>query len=367
MKIAMLGTRGVPARYGGFETAVEEIGSRLADRGHDVVVYCRGTEVAQSTHLGMRLVHLPAVRRRALETLSHTIASTRHIRRDPTYDAIILFNCANAFALPWLKRVAPGVAVHVDGLEWRRAKWGRLGRGWYLLMERFSARRASALIADARAIQDYYQQRYGVGSTFIAYGAPLREVAEARYLARHGLESGGYDLVVARLEPENHTDLVLRGHLASRGRVPLVVVGSVPYSSSYATRLEQLAATSASVLMLGGLWDPEELDELYAHCRLYIHGHSVGGTNPALLRAMGCAAPVLALDVAFNREVLGECGEFFSDAGELAALLDDAGSCPSSLAARGRAGQLRAQENYDWDRVTDGYEALCQRLAEGAA
>ena len=361
----MMGTRGVPARYGGFETAVEEIGLRLAARGHEVVVYCRGGDPQQDTHLGMRLVHLDAVRRRSLETLSHTVSSTRHIRKHRGYDAVLLFNCANAFALPWLRAVAPGVAVHVDGLEWRRDKWSGLGKTWYLLMERYAARAATDLIADARAIQDYYRRRYGAESTFIAYGAPIREKRAPRFLQQRGLTSGAYDLVVARLEPENHTDVAVQGHLASRRDVPLVVVGSVPYPSDYSRRLEELAASSDTVRMLGGVWDAEELDELYAHCRVYVHGHSVGGTNPALLRAMGAAAPVVALDVDFNREVLGETGRFFATASDLAALLDDASDTPSDLVARGEAGQVRVRERYDWDRVADDYERLCAGLAAG--
>ena len=363
----MMGTRGVPARYGGFETAVEEVGTRLAARGHDVVVYCRGGDPSQTSYRGMRLVHLGAVRHRALETLTHTMASTRHIRHEGGYDAVLLFNCANAFVLPWLRRVAPGVAVHVDGLEWRRAKWGRFGRTWYLLMERVAARRATALIADARAIQDYYADRYGVPSVNLAYGAPLRAKTEPKHLHAHGLVSGGYDLVVARLEPENHTDIAVAGHLASNRRTPLVVVGSVPYPSPYSQALAEQASRSSSVMMLGGVWDAEELDELYAHCRLYVHGHSVGGTNPALLRAMGAGAPVVALDVVFNREVLGETGEFFSDAEHLAALLDAADGQRAELAARGCAGQQRVRERYDWDEVAEGYERLCAHLAQGRA
>lgn len=359
----MVGTRGVPARYGGFETAIEEVGSRLANRGHDVVVYCRGGDEGLASHLGMTLVHLPAVRRRSLETMSHTFASARHLRRQPPFDAVLLFNAANAFALPMIAKVAPGIALHVDGLEWQRSKWGPLGKTWYLLMERYGARRAAELIADARGIQDYYRVRYGAHSRYIAYGAPLIERREARRLAERGLETRRYDLVVARMEPENHTDLAIEAHLATSLSVPLVVVGSVPYESKFSDKIAALTAGRESVRMFGGVWDSDELDELYAHCRLYVHGHSVGGTNPALLRAMGAGAPIVAYDVTFNREVLGDAGRFFADAGELTTLMTDRDEHASDWQALGESARQRAATLYDWDQVADGYEALCRALA----
>lgn len=358
----MIGTRGVPARYGGFETAVEEIGSRLAARGHEVVVTCRGGDPEQSSYRGMSLVHLPVLRKAALETLNHTMSATLHLRRQPRFDAVLVFNAANAVVLPLLRRSAGGVALHVDGLEWRRDKWSGLGKTWYLAMERFGARKADQLIADAHAIQDYYRQRHRAESTFIPYGAPLLERAEPRHLSRRALSSGEYDLVVARLEPENHVDIAIQAHLLTDRSVPLVVVGSVPYESTHVGRLRELAAQSDSVRLLGGVWDADELDELFVHCRHYVHGHSVGGTNPALLRAMGAGASIAALDVVFNREVLADTGRFYRGPVDLAALL----SSPESEGARrdrGEAARARAALRYDWDRVADDYETLCRRLA----
>jgi glycosyltransferase involved in cell wall biosynthesis len=358
----MLGTRGVPARYGGFETAVEEVGRRLADKGHEVVVYCRGSE-GPPEHLGMSLVHLPAVERRSLETITHTFRSARHIRRGRRFDAVLLFNAANAFALPLLRGVAPGIALHVDGLEWQRDKWSAAGKAWYLVMERFGARQANQLIADARGIEEYYARRYSARSVFIPYGAQLVEREKPRFLEARGLTSRGYDLVVARLEPENHTDIAIEGHLQTDRAVPLVVVGSVPYESDYSRRLEALAASSASIRMLGGVWDHQELDELYAHCRLYIHGHSVGGTNPALLRAMGAAAATAAFDVVFNREVLGETGRFFRSSSELAALIATAEESQEEWLELGEKARARVVAMYDWDDVAHRYEQLCLALA----
>ena len=175
MRIALLGTRGVPARYGGFETAVEEVGRRLADRGHRVVVYCRtaGADAPRpKTHLGMRLVHLPAARKRSLETLSHSALSVAHLLAHRT-DAAIVFNAANSPLLPALRAARIPVATHVDGLEWKRAKWGPVGQRYYRMAESMAVRWSDALIADAEGIAGYYRSEFGAPTTLLTYGAPL--------------------------------------------------------------------------------------------------------------------------------------------------------------------------------------------------
>jgi glycosyltransferase involved in cell wall biosynthesis len=361
VSIAMVGTRGVPARYGGFETAVEEIGRRLADAGHRVVVYCRTVPGAQepppAEHLGMELVHLPAARRRSLETLSHTALSVRHLLAHRT-DAAILFNAANSPLLPALRAARIPVATHVDGLEWKRAKWGGTGRRYYRAAEAFAVRWSDALIADAVGIADYYRREFDAPTTLLTYGAPLIEPGADR-LAELGLEPGGYHLVVARFEPENHVDVIVDGYRRSPAAKPLVVVGSAPYSDEYTARVHGLA--DDRVRFLGGVWDQTQLDQLYSNCFTYLHGHSVGGTNPSLLRALGGGAAVLAFDVDFNREVTAESGRYWRDADDVAALVTAAEADPSGVYSDG----VRARElatGYDWDAVATGYEQLARRL-----
>jgi glycosyltransferase involved in cell wall biosynthesis len=361
VKIAFLGIRGVPARYSGFETAAEEVGRRLVDRGHDVTVYCRGRPTA-GEYLGMRLVHLPTLRLKVTDTLVHTALSFLHLQRRPP-DVAVVFNAANAPLLPLARARRLPVAVHVDGLEWQRAKWGPTGKRYYRGAERLAVRWGDALIADARGIQQYYLDTYGTPSTFIPYGAPILDDARPELLAPLELEPRAYHLVVARFEPENHVDLMVRGFLASRSRLPLVVVGSAPYSAAYTATIRALAEPDQRVRLLGGVWDQDLLNALYANAACYLHGHSVGGTNPTLLRAMGAGAPVLAFDVVFNREVLGDTGLFFGDAGALAGLIDEQEADEEGRVARGRRGQVRAAELYDWDDVALGYERLCQDLA----
>lgn len=364
MRIALVGTRGVPARYGGFETAVEEVGARLAARGHDVTVYCRNRGQKARRYRGMRLVNLPAARSKSIETLSHTALSVAHLCATGA-DVAILFNAANAPFLPAFQSRGLPVAVHVDGLEWKRGKWGAAGRRYYLWCERLAARSATRLIVDARAIGAYYERRYGRTGCYLAYGARIQTDVADDALAAVDLQSRGYHLVVARLEPENHVDLIVSAYRRSCARLPLVVVGHAPYEGPHIRHVQALATADTRIRMVGGIWDQRLLDQMYAHAATYIHGHSVGGTNPSLLRAMGAAAPVLALDVDFNREVLGDTGAFFPDAATLAELLEKAEADPGLGAARGRAGQDRARRLYDWDVVTAGYERLCHDLALG--
>jgi glycosyltransferase involved in cell wall biosynthesis len=364
MRIALMGTRGVPARYGGFETAVEEIGQRLVERGHDVTVYCRdGGPDAPTEHLGMHLVHLSAVHSKAVETLSHTGLSTVHAMTHRRPDAAIVFNAANAPFLPLLRARGIPVATHVDGLEWKRAKWAGAGRRYYLLAERLAVKWSDALIADAPAIADYYLEKFGAKTNLIAYGAPILTGLGTDYLDSIGVASRKFHLAVARFEPENHVDLAVAGYLASDAQCPLLVVGSAPYADRYTSLVRELAGRDDEIRLIGSVWNQDDLDQLYAHALTYVHGHSVGGTNPSLLRAMGAATAVSAYDVSFNREVLGDHGRYFTDAASLAGVLNRAEADPAAAVERGRRLQEWARTRYRWDHVTDGYEDLCRRLA----
>jgi glycosyltransferase involved in cell wall biosynthesis len=366
MRIAMVGTRGVPAHYGGFETAIEEIGQRLVASGHEVVVYCRGAENPDETeYLGMELVHLPALKRRSLETLSHTAVSIVHLLRASRPDVAIVFNAANAPFLPALRLRRIPTAVHVDGLEWKRAKWGGAGRSYYRVVEALAVRWADALIADAQGIADYYVEEFGVATELLAYGAPIQVDPRRDRLDELGLAPNSYHLVVARFEPENHVEEIVAGYHASDAALPLVVVGAAPYADEYTSRIRAMAERDPRIRMLGAVWDQEQLDQLYANAATYLHGHSVGGTNPSLLRAMGAAAPVIAFDVVFNREVLGPDGQFFSAPEELGGLLDAAESAPIERAIRGNRLRSRAASTYQWLEVAQGYEALAKALNAG--
>jgi glycosyltransferase involved in cell wall biosynthesis len=362
MKIALVGTRGVPARYGGFETCVEQVGLRLVKAGHEVVVYCRTSadEERPSEFEGMTLVHLPAMRRKSLETLSHTALSVLHLMTHPV-DAAIVFNSANAPFLPLLRARGIPVATHVDGLEWKRTKWQGLGKRYYRGAESLAVRWSDRLIADAQGIADYYAAEFGAATELIAYGAPIIPSIDPGKISSLGLSPRGYHLVVARFEPENHVHLIVDGYRRSGARLPLVVVGSAPYADEYTAQVRALA--DDRVMFLGGVWDQDLLDQLYANAATYLHGHSVGGTNPSLLRAIGAGAATIAYDVNFNREVLLDSGRFFTTVADISREIELAEATPETTAARGRRAQRSIAVRYDWDDVAARYEALCEKLA----
>jgi glycosyltransferase involved in cell wall biosynthesis len=310
----------------------------------------------------MRLVNLPAIRHRSLETLTHTGLSAVHASLRVRPDVAIVFNAANAPFVPLLRAAGIPTAVHVDGIEWQRAKWHGLGARYYRAAERWSVRWADEVVADARGIADHVRSTYGRESVFIPYGAPVVDPPPSR-LAELGLEPGGYHLVVARFEPENHLDVLVAGRLRSAAAQPLAVVGAASYAKAYELRVRSLAAGDPRVRFLGAVWDHELLDQVYAHATSYLHGHSVGGTNPSLLRAMGAGAAVTAWDVGFNREVTAGLARYVNGADQVAAALVTDEGDPAGTKERGEALREHARRTYRWDEVAAAYERLCADLA----
>jgi glycosyltransferase involved in cell wall biosynthesis len=356
-RIALLGTRGIPARHGGFETAVQHIGPGLVDRGWDVTVYCRNPGQRIRAFEGTHLVNLPALRLKSAETLTHTALSAGHAVFGH-YDAAIVFNSGNApFVAPLRWRGIP-VAVHVDGLEAQRAKWEGMGARYYAWAERTAVEHADAVIADARAIADHVREQYSRESVYLPYGAELIDPPTPR-IAELGLTPGGYHLCVARFEPENHVLEIVRGYRASHARLPLVVVGAASYSHEYALAVERAAAGDPRIRLVGALWDQGLLDQLYCGSRSVLHGHSVGGTNPSLLRAMGAGTAITAYDCVFNREVTGGHALWFIDEKGVAMAVEHD---ESGRDGRGSQARRRAETAYRWNDVIDGYAELCRRL-----
>ena len=366
MRLGMLGTRGVPAAYGGFETAIEEIGRRLVERGHEVTVYGRATSGrSPRAHLGMRLVQLPAIRSKSLETISNTALSAAHFAGARRHDVAFVFNAANAPFIPLIRSRGTAVALHMDGLEWKRDKWGTWGRRYYRMAERTAVREADALIADAQGIADYYDDEFGMPTELISYGTNILRNTPSDKIEELGLVPGQYHLAVARFEPENHVDVIVDGYARSGATLPLVVVGSAPYAAAYTDGIVRAAQADGRIRMLGGVWDQRLLDQLYAHALSYLHGHSVGGTNPSLLRAMGAGTAVLGWDVLFNREVAGTAGLYFLGAQQLAGQIEEVERYAYRFRDIGELMQERAQVLYNWDAVTESYEALAARLSRG--
>jgi glycosyltransferase involved in cell wall biosynthesis len=362
VKVAILGTRGVPASYGGFETLAEELGRRLADRGHEVTVYGRRgfVEPSLEVHRGMRLVVLPSIGTKHLETVSHTFISALHaaFRR---FDAVLLCNAANAPFIPILRWTGVPVAINVDGLERKRRKWGRAGRAYYRLGERLAAWLPNRLITDARVIQRYYRRYYRRGSDMIAYGGDLEPPVGTTTLDKLGLTAGEYLLYVSRFEPENNPDRVLEAWVHVAGDRRLVMVGGAPYAPDLVQRIHDLA--DHRVVLPGPIYG-EGYRELLFNCRVYIHATEVGGTHPALVEAMGAGRPVLYYDTPENREVASGAGLGFRFSGSTALetriheLLDD----DDRLATLGEDSRARVTERYRWSSVADAYEKVLKSL-----
>jgi glycosyltransferase involved in cell wall biosynthesis len=363
LRIAILGTRGVPANYGGFETFAEQLGSRLAARGHDVTVYGRSTYVRRdvTSYRGMRVVRLPAPRSKYLETVVHTLFSALHavVRR---WDVVYVCNSANvpAATLLWLARKR--VILNVDGLEWQRKKWGAVGRAYYRASARIAAWLPVHVVTDARVIQRYYRETYGRETHYFAYGTDLDPVADDGTLGRLGLEPGNYVLYVSRLEPENNAHVVIEAYRSVRADVPLAIVGDAPYASDYIASLKN--TDDPRVRFLGAIYG-HEYQVLRSHAAAYVQATEVGGTHPALVEAMGFGNAILANDVPEHRETLGEAGRYYRGpealARELQAILDD----PDMALDLGRRAHERAVAMYSWDAIADAYEAWLKGLVNG--
>jgi glycosyltransferase involved in cell wall biosynthesis len=367
MKIAFIGTRGVPARYGGFETCAEEIGRRLAARGHDITVYARSSYYPDRSPKweGMRVRYRPAVRLKSLETLSHTAFSLADAARRG-FDALLVFNGANSPLLFLARMRGTPVVLHADGLEWMRGKWGRLGRAYFRWAERISARHPGPLVADSDEIGRYFKERYGREAFRIAYGAEVKTSTRPELLAPYGLSPGRYVLQITRFEPENNPHLTVRAFEGLESDMKLVLVGGALYRSK--TRLMISGARDPRLVRPGFIYDKDVLRELLCNAAVYVHGNEVGGTNPALLEAMAAGCFVIARDVPFNREVLGGAGIYFrKDASDLREKLDWALGHPAERAAGKAAAVGIIRARYDWDRVVDGYETLFRGLFPGPA
>ena len=282
MRIALLGTRGIPANYGGFETFAEELSTRLVELGHDVTVYCREPS-ASGVFRGVHLRYLPTVKHKYLDTVAHTALSTLDVlfRR---FDALLYCNAANAIFTICPRFAGMPTALNVDGIERRRKKWNRLARGWYLLSEWLATWCPSRVVTDAETIQDYYLARFGKQSTFIPYGADTGPVAGCDHLEALGLEPRRYVLYVSRMEPENNALLVRMAFEQIETDCKLVLVGDAPYADDY---IQAVRDTSDPRILFPGAIYGDGYRQLQSHCAAYVQATEVGGTHPALIEAMG--------------------------------------------------------------------------------
>jgi glycosyltransferase involved in cell wall biosynthesis len=326
-----------------------------------VTVYCRSHYVPKTltSYQGVRLVVLPTIRQKYLDTVVHTMLSAAHAL-GTRFDVALVCNAANAFVCGLPRLRGTRVVLNVDGIERKRRKWNAAGRGWYRVSERLATWFPDEVVTDAEVIRSYYRSHYSCETTFIPYGCEVgRETASAT-LERWGLAPREYVLYVSRLEPENNADAVIAGfeRTACAGR--LVVVGDAPYADDYKARLRRMAGSR--VVFTGGVYGVG-YRELQSHAFAYVHATEVGGTHPALVEAMGFGNCVVVNDTPENREVAGEAALYFraSEPATLADVLGRLAAEPSLVDRHRQLAAERARERYSWDAVTDAYERLFER------
>ena len=361
MRFAIVGTRGIPARYGGFETFAEELSTRLAARGHHMTVYCR-ERYSEPVYRGVHLKTLPTIRHKYFDTVAHTFLSTLHLLAHGQ-DAALYCNAANAVFTGLPRMLAIPVALNVDGLERNRKKWNRAAKAWYRMSEWLATWMPNAVVTDARAIADYYRERYGRESSMIPYGAETRRESTTEILDQLGLEPRKYFLYVSRLEPENNALPVREAFEHVETPMKLALVGDAPYAADYIRRVRE--TTDPRVVIPGAIYG-QGYRELGSHCFAYIHATEVGGTHPALIEAMGRGALTLYLDTPENAEVAGGAGIPFAH-DNLAAVLHSVLQMTEAERDDWRAKAAeRVRSRYSWDAVTDAYEKLLTGMARHA-
>lgn len=363
MRIAILGTRGIPASYGGFETFAEHLARRLVLRGHDVTVYCRAHYVSprQLEYHGVKLKVLPTIRHKYFDTVVHTFLSAIHAVSG-RFDAALICNCANAPFTPILRLTGTPVAINVDGLEHKRKKWGRLARRYYRFAEYLSTLLPNEIVTDAQVIQDYYLARHNASSTMIAYGSEVERRSDREAVRKWRVEPNRYVLYVSRLEPENNAHLVIEAFKKVRTAYRLLIVGDAPYAEQYISDLKARARGDKRIIFTGFVFG-QDYRALQQNAYCYVHATEVGGTHPALLEAMGYGNCVLTLATPENMEVVGEAGVPYIDEFDLTEKLQRVLRDGSLVHAYRNRAQQRVQTHYDWDGVVDQYEQLFQRMS----
>jgi glycosyltransferase involved in cell wall biosynthesis len=359
LKIAIVGTRGIPNRYGGFEQFAEKVSSTLVDRGHEVTVYCRKAFTTPNDNYDRRVkrVILPSIHQKHLDTWSSGLISAAHVAFSDN-DVVLLCNVANS-PFAWFPRLfGKPVVLNVDGLDRRRGKWNALGQIALHVCEWISTFTPTRIVTDAKSIHDYYLKRYRTESTVIAYGSDVP--AGPRTLDGFNLQSGRYVLYVSRLEPENNPDLVLAAWRKVRGDWPLVMVGDNRYDVGYLERIRQQADNR--VIFTGALYG-DGYWALQKHAGVFIFACEVGGVHPALIEAMASDNAVLYLDSPENNETAGDAAIRYNKspddlAEKLQTLLDD----PDQRQAWAKLAADRAHQLYRWDSVAVKYEKLFEEL-----
>ncbi len=366
LRIALFGSRGIPHTYGGAEAFFLELAPRLVQRGHEVIVYNRRSLYRDrpARYRGVQLIYLPSVETKSLSTPTHTLACVFDVLFRKV-DVLMAVNVANAFHLILPRLFRKNVACNVDGLDWKRDKWGPIAKKYFYWNARAVGKICpKGIITDAQEMRRIYLEDFGTHSACITYGANIESSTTPEVLKKYGLEPGQYYLIASRMVPENNADLILEAfNRLSTTRV-LAVAGNESYRSPFVEKLKSIAGPR--VRFLGHVASVEEVKELHCNSYCYVHGHMLGGTNPSLVKALGYGNMVLALNTPFNREVIEDYGLYFDrNVDDLALRLQYVEDHPEVAEAYRRRAPDRVRQAYQWEQIVDQYEEFFLELANG--
>lgn len=366
MRIAIIGSRGYPYVYSGYETFVKELVERLVVQDIEVVVYCHKNlfKTYPKEVNGVKLKYFSTIESKVLSQFVHSFQAMVHACFQQ-YDVILVVNSANGPFGLFTKIFRKKTAINVDGLEWLRPKWKGLGSKYFYFASKISTRLYDRIITDSFEMRKIYLKEFNTDSTVIAYGANIRYSKDHSIIRKWDLSQQAYYLIVGRLIPDNNADLIVEEFVRSKSTKKLVIVGDVPYQDSYAKKIKSV--TDPRVVFTGYITDQNELAELYHNCYIYLHGHQYGGTNPTMLKALAYGCAILALDTVFNKEMLDglNYGIFFTkQTGNLAEVIDNLEKDDLFLGSLREKARDRIRNNYTWEKICSQYIDLFRQLCK---
>ena len=365
MNIALMGTRGIPASYSGFETCVEQLGQRLVQRGHKVTVYCRTHHINYSGafYKGMRLVKMSTIANKFSDTLAHSFITSLHALTQ-NYDVALYFIAGNS-PVTWIPRlIGTKTLLNVDGLDWKREKWPEMAKKYIRFAEYLATKLPDVFVTDSQVVQGYYSDTFGCKPPYIAYGSEVSIKEPGKVLAQFGLEPQRYILFVGRLVPENCVHHLINAFQGLDTDYKCVIVGDAPYAEDYIASLKALAQNDPRVIFTGYRFG-QSYYELGSNSYLFVETSGVGGTHPAVLEAMAFGNCVIVNDTLENLETIGQAGLVYDgahDGASLRTILKQLLAEPQIVAEYRQKARKHVRRYYRWDDVTDAYERLFYRL-----
>jgi glycosyltransferase involved in cell wall biosynthesis len=356
MKIGILGTRGIPNTYGGFEQFAQYLAKGLVEKGHAVYVYNSSTHpYKQSMWKGVQIIHCSDPENK-IGTAGQFIYDYNCLRDVRKRKLDILLQLGYTSSSIW-HHYWPKDAINVinmDGLEWKRTKYNKLTRHFLQWAEGLAAKHGNILIADSIGIRDYIKKKYHKEAFYIPYGAEIPESFSISAPGILGLETNQYYLLIARMEPENNIETVIQGYLQSEKSFPLIIIGNT--QNKHGQFLLKKYASS-SIRFPGAIYDQNRINSLRHFSTLYFHGHSVGGTNPSLLEAMACGCNIAAQDNVFNKAILADCASYFSSAEDVKVIIDHP-KIEAIITEWKKLNIEKIKQTYNWTKIINDYETL---------